>query len=152
MLLIRFISLLRFSIFFMYFRIIVETFLNWNIVGIQCYIHFRCITQWLDNSICYIVLTTSVTTICHHTYYRITDYITYAVLSSPWLIHSITTSLYLPLSFIHVTHALIPLSTGNYWLVLNFFFLFVCLLKNFLMAALKYSSVGGGGNLDDSVT
>lgn len=64
---IRFISLLRFSIFFIYFKIIVETFFNWSMVGTQCYIHFRYTTQWLDNSICYIMLTTRAGTICHHT-------------------------------------------------------------------------------------
>ena len=64
---------------------------------------FWCKTYWFDNSIPYAMLTTIVAAICHHTVIRFTIF-TMLYFLSPWLIHSIAESLYLPVPFTHFIH------------------------------------------------
>ena len=50
-----------------YFSFDCFKFLYLGVVDTQCYISFRCTTQWFNLTIHYAVLMTSVATICRHT-------------------------------------------------------------------------------------
>lgn len=73
----------------------------WNIVDAQWNVTSVSGVQYSDSTTLYCaVLTTGVAPIGHRQHYcSAIDYILYAVPSPPWFIHSVTKSLYLPLSF-----------------------------------------------------
>ena len=78
---------------------------NLSIVHTQCYISFRCTTQWFNKSICYATFTTSVATNCHHAvllqYHWPYSLCCVFILTT---YHFITGSLYLLLPLTHFAH------------------------------------------------
>ena len=84
------------------------------IIDTQCYISFRC-TTWFNNFICYSHQKYSYDLSPYNTIMTLLAIFLMLDLSSPWLSHSITGSLFLPIPFTNFAHPLT--SSGSHLFV-----------------------------------
>ena len=91
-------------------------FFYWNILDIQYYASFRCVTEWFDICIHYEMITMiSLVTICpQQSYYNIIDHIPYVVYHNPlaYLFHNWR---FVPLNPHHLFCPLTPSPLATTW-------------------------------------